>query len=352
MNSFTYNTSIIGEASIPLLIANTPSLGDNYNTFYRVRVINGNIYTAGAYGNLFLVAFNEQTRQLVQRVNYAGTVYDSTTGAIDFSQNRMYAASSGNLRNHVKSFYLNNFAFEASYNVGSEISAVGTNNGFVYVGQYKISGINRGLTKLNQSLSSVVGTLPNFGNAPNYLYTYIFGINFNNNHLFVTGIASDSSNGIINNPVLKYHESNLVLAASSANFSNIGSKLFRNVTISNNFVYTGGGGWLVKLHEENLATVGLVDISSISGLGEVSEAQVVGNYIYMVGGSNRLHSFHSGNLVYVGNVAYPTSRAFYGLAYSNGNLYPGGWYTPYDIPVYTTLIPQPNTAYKINKIKE
>jgi hypothetical protein len=353
MSNFLYNTNILNYG-VPAFINNFPSLGGDYNTFYKVLIENNQITVAGGYGNFFIASFNLINRGLIQRANFAGTPYNNSSGA-SFGKigNNIYIGATDSLNIRVFNA-TNNFSFVSQVSMFASVLGVATNNSAVFAYAARQIGNNRGVVKYSPSLS-YLGATPNYGGViyqGNYFSGYVSTVAFNQGNFFIGGQAYDGNN----QPIEKFSESSLGFLARTVSNYAAGSPVVRGITVTNNKVFatfTGSQRKLVVLHESNLAQIGEVNlVSSMPSSSEPSEIIVYQNYVHIAGaGDTRIHTFHENNLVYLGNTG-PTGQTIYNISLFNNKIYTGGWYGGYAVKEFSVLVPEKNTGYKIENVKE
>jgi hypothetical protein len=293
----------------------------NGNISGNIRIVQVNQVNQAQYSN---VVINDTTG--AKYVGYNG--YDATTnptptgnvvfnrwvlnnsasGTVIFSNTTV--VNGGTFNGPNISLNISDMAFvgnTASY--GASIEALKTNNGFLYVGGFPQTGVNRGVSKFHESNLTLSGNTINYGDPPGAIKT----MTINNGSIYTAG----SSGG--NERIYRFGESNLAFVNNTA-FAYGGTI---NELVSNNgFLYIGGYGpqTLQKIAESNLAL-----ISNTTAYGGGIEAMTVNNGFVFIGGDTNqtIKKYHESNLAFSANSPNFNS-AIFSLVANNGFIYAGG----------------------------
>jgi hypothetical protein len=300
------NTTETVNISKMSFINNTASYG---NQIWTVTTNNGFIYVGGVSNNTVQKFYESNLAFVGNTASYGGTIYSVIT-------NNGFIYASGQTNQTVQKFYESNLAFVGNtVSYGERIFSIQINNGFIYAGGGPASGVNRGVTKFYESNLALTGANLNASSTPNYGGdSFITKISVSNGFIYAGG-----GFGSIAPTVQKFGESNLAFIGNTANYGGD----IRTVTTNNGFIYVGGqvNQTVQKFYESNLAFVS----NSNNYNGAIWSLTTNNGFIYAAGHGTDLtvKKYYESNLTFLAQTnAY--SNQIFSITINNGFIYAGG----------------------------
>jgi hypothetical protein len=287
-------------------INNTASYGD---TIWTVTTNNGFIYVGGVSNNTVQKFYESNLAFVGNTASYGGNIYSVIT-------NNGFIYAAGQTNQTVQKFYESNLAFVGNtVGYGERIFSIKINNGFIYAGGGPASGVNRGVTKFYESNLALTGANLNASSTPNYGGdSFITRISVSNGFIYAGG-----GFGSIDPTIQKFGESNLAFIGNTASYGGA----IRTVTTNNGFIYVGGqvNQTVQKFYESNLAFVS----NSNNYNGAIWSLTTNNGFIYAAGHGTDLtvKKYYESNLTFLAQTnAY--SNQIFSITINNGFIYAGG----------------------------